>query len=75
MEKKLNNSNQGSAEKIEIICMKCDVKMEERGITFRYLGRTFKHRILRCPSCGQAYVPEELAKGRMAQVESMKEEK
>ncbi|MDO4176619.1 MAG: hypothetical protein Q4D99_03970 [Bacillota bacterium] len=75
MEKKLNSSIKDNTEKAEIICMKCDTNMEEMETTFSYLGRTFKHKILRCPSCGQVYVPEELAKGRMAQVESMMEEK
>lgn len=42
---------------------------------FSYLDRIFRHKILRCPTCGQVYIPEELVKGRMHEVESALEEK
>ncbi len=56
-------------------CDRCDVFMEPMDATFKYLGRSFKHKILRCPSCGQIYIPEDLAKGRMAEVEKNLEDK
>lgn len=31
--------------------------------------------MLRCPKCGQVYIPEDLAKGKMAQLEKSLEEK
>ncbi len=58
-----------------MICDVCNINMEMKEATFAYLGRTFKHQILRCPSCGQAYVPEALAKGRMREVEHLLEDK
>jgi hypothetical protein len=43
--------------------------------SFKYLNRSFKHPVDRCPSCGQIFIPEELAKGKMKQVEEALEEK
>lgn len=58
-----------------MICDLCKIKMEMKEATFEYLDRTFKHKVLRCPSCGQVYVSEALAKGRMREVESLLEDK
>ncbi|MDR1953251.1 MAG: hypothetical protein LBQ21_02035 [Clostridiales Family XIII bacterium] len=58
-----------------LICELCDVEMEPTPAHFSYLKRTFKHVVLRCPKCGQVYISEELAKGRMREVENVLEEK
>jgi hypothetical protein len=42
---------------------------------FSYLGHAFRTDVLRCPSCGQVFIPESLAKGRMAEVETTLEDK
>jgi hypothetical protein len=42
---------------------------------FNYLKRSFRHKALRCPSCGQVFIPEELARGRMRDVEKTLEDK
>jgi len=57
------------------ICGRCNVRMKEIDITFSYLGKAFKHKVMRCPKCGQAYIDESLANGRMKDVEKMMEEK
>ncbi|MDR2157326.1 MAG: hypothetical protein LBO81_06060 [Clostridiales Family XIII bacterium] len=57
------------------ICELCDVEMTPLEAQFNYLNRTFKHVVLRCPRCGQVYIPEELAEGRMREVEKTLEEK
>ncbi len=57
------------------ICGKCQVEMVEMEANFAYLERKFRHKVQRCPSCGQVYLPEELVKGRMRQVETSLEEK
>ena len=44
-------------------------------MNFSYLGKQFEHEVDRCPECGQVYIPEELAKGRMAEVEKILEDK
>ena len=48
-----------------MICGKCNVKLEEQPAVFQYLGHELTHSVLRCPVCGQVFIPEELAKGKM----------
>lgn len=62
-------------EKSILICDKCKVEMEEREVEFSYLNRSFRHKVPRCPECGQVFIPEKLAKGRMSEVEALLEEK
>ena len=56
-------------------CCKCNVEMIEKKTTFEYLGHEANYPVLRCPVCGQADVPEELAKSKIAEVETLLEEK
>ncbi len=62
-------------EKSKLICDRCKVEMTEVEATFSYLRRSFHHKVLRCLECGQVYIPEELAKGRMKEVETLLEDK
>ena len=62
-------------EKQTPICSRCKVKMELIEAQFSYLERSFRHKVPRCPQCGQVYVPEDLAKGQMSKVETSLEEK
>lgn len=63
------------AEKQILICDKCKLEMEEIEANFSYLDRTFRHKVLRCPQCGQVVLSEELVTGRMSEVESLMEDK
>ncbi|MDO5413861.1 MAG: DNA-binding protein [Bacillota bacterium] len=63
------------AEKQILICDKCKVEMEEIDANFSYLDRTFRHKVLRCPQCGQVSLSEDLVAGRMSEVEALIEEK
>jgi len=63
------------AEKQILICDKCKLEMEEIEASFSYLDRTFRHKVLRCPECGQVVLSEELVTGRMSEVESLMEDK
>ena len=56
-------------------CFECGLTLAEKERTLIYLGREFSYKILCCQKCGQVFVPEELAKGRMKQVEMMLEGK
>jgi len=58
-----------------VICHKCQKELEPKKTYFSYLGHTFFTDILKCPQCGEVYIPEELAKGRIAQVEMELEDK
>lgn len=62
-------------EKQKLMCDRCKVEMELTDAQLSYLGRSFHHNVMRCPGCGQVYIPEDLAKGRMSQVEALLEEK
>jgi hypothetical protein len=59
----------------KIICELDGAEMKPMEASFSYLGRSFKHTILRCPACGQSYIPEETAAGRMREVEKALEDK
>ncbi len=59
----------------KLMCDKCNVQMELIEVQFKYLSRSFRYKVPRCPECGQVSLPEELVTGRMSEVESMIEEK
>ncbi len=58
-----------------MICCKCNKEMTEQMTVFQYLGHEMTYPVLRCPECGQVFVPEDLVKGKIREVESMLEEK
>ena len=62
-------------EKQTLICDKCKVEMVDHEVQFSYLNRSFRHKVPRCPQCGQVFIPEDLVKGRMGEVEAALEEK
>jgi hypothetical protein len=59
----------------KVICAKHGVPLEFSQVEMTYQGHTFPVDILCCPVCGLAFIPEELAKGRMQEVEQSLEEK
>jgi len=59
----------------ELKCCKCNVTLVSKRTDFRYLAHNFFADIPACPVCGQVYVSEELAKGKIAEVEKNLEEK
>lgn len=60
-------------EKLE--CKKCRTPLVVKKVNFEYLKQNFFAEVPACPVCGQVYVPEELARGKMADVERNLEEK
>jgi len=62
-------------EKQKLICDRCKVEMAEFEAEFSYLNRSFRHKVPRCPECGQVYISEKLAAGRISDVEKQLEEK
>jgi len=56
-------------------CMKCSVPLETGKVNVGYLGSVFPVDLLRCPKCGQVFVPEDLAVGKMIEVEKLLEDK
>lgn len=63
------------SEKKRVRCCKCAVDMTPMKTKFSYLGREFSENMHRCPVCGQVFVPADIARGRMAQVEQTLEGK
>jgi hypothetical protein len=68
-------------EKVEAIaqghwtCSKCNVSLEPGKVMVAYLGNSYPVDLLRCPRCGLVLVPEDLALGKMAEVERAVEDK
>ncbi len=58
-----------------LVCCKCRKEMAPKKTNFTYLGHAFFADILKCPECGQVYIPEDMVKGRMAEVEMQLEDK
>lgn len=58
-----------------LLCVKCQVSLEAGKVQIAYLSNTFSAELQRCPVCGQVFIPEELALGRMAEVEKTLEDK
>ncbi len=56
-------------------CSKCEVALAEGKVNVAYLGSMFPVDLLRCPRCGQTFIPEELALVTMAEVEKLLEDK
>jgi hypothetical protein len=59
----------------ELLCAACQVPLTVAKVTVAYLGNAFPVDLPRCPSCGQVYVAEDLALGKMVDVEKQLEDK
>lgn len=59
----------------ELLCARCQLILTPGKVAATYMGNTFEVELLRCPTCGFVYVPEELALGKMLQVEQALEDK
>lgn len=75
MKRDIRQKKEKKVEQPKMTCLKCQVAMEMKQKGFSYLGRVFHTDILTCPVCGQVYVSEDLAKGRMNEVETLMEDK
>lgn len=56
-------------------CGKCGVALEPSKVEVSYMGSNYPVDLPKCPSCGIVYVPEQLAMGKMADVEKILEDK
>lgn len=64
-----NSNNQ------KIICEKCKLPLAGAQTKLMYQGIKFDAELLRCPKCGQAFIPEDLALGKMHELEIEMEDK
>lgn len=58
-----------------LICRKCSAALEPAETYFEYFGHGFHTKLLRCPVCKEVFIPEDLALGKMAEVEKNFEDK
>mgnify|MGYP000900644326 CR=1 FL=1 len=56
-------------------CMKCNFLLEPGKVNIHYMRSTFAVELLKCPKCGQVYIPEELVLGKILEVEKVLEDK
>ncbi|MGN0703080.1 MAG: DVU_1557 family redox protein [Lentihominibacter sp.] len=56
-------------------CNLCGCGLEPAGVKFSYLGSRFSLEALRCPKCGQVFITEHLADGRIHATESFLEDR
>jgi hypothetical protein len=56
-------------------CAKCSVPLEIDKVNISYLGSMFPVDLPKCPKCGQVFITEDLALGKMAEVEKLLEDK
>ncbi len=58
-----------------LICGKCNRELVRGKVTVSYLGNSFPVELMKCAGCGMAFVPEDLATGKMLRVEQALEDK
>lgn len=58
-----------------IICFRCQVALEKGKKELSYQRQQMFADLLRCPKCGQVYIPEQLVKGKISEVEKALEDK
>ncbi|MCT4507584.1 MAG: DNA-binding protein [Tepidibacter sp.] len=59
----------------EWICQKCNYPVREGRVKAIYLSGNFEVELLKCPICKNVLVPEDLAIGKMLEVEKGLEDK
>jgi len=57
------------------ICDKCQVGLVTEKVKVRYLEGNFEVDLLKCPLCNMVFIDEELALGKMLEVEKGLEDK
>lgn len=56
-------------------CEKCDVALELGMVNVGYLGSMYPVDLMRCPKCGQVFIPEDVVLTTMLEVEKLLEDK
>ena len=57
------------------ICDKCKEELKPGKVKATYLGGSFEVELMRCPRCGNVFISEDLALGKMLEVEKELEDK
>jgi len=56
-------------------CCKCGCDLVVGPVNLKYLGHEFKAELPKCPVCGFVYISEDLANGKLSEVEQILEDK
>ena len=56
-------------------CAKCEETLVMKKIVFSYLGHNVAHEVQTCPKCGKVFISQDLAEGKMAELEEKLEDK
>ena len=56
-------------------CLKCNEYLIPTKTNLKYLGHKLSYELPCCPKCGKVFVSEEIAKGKMHEVETELEDK
>lgn len=59
----------------EWLCASCGVELELGTVEVAYMGSKYPVELPKCPKCGIIFVPENLAIGKMAEIEKILEDK
>lgn len=57
------------------LCSKCGTKLEKKLVIVKYLSGNFEVELMKCPKCNMVLISEELARGKMLEVEKSLEDK
>ncbi len=57
------------------LCANCNLPLQTAQVDVAYMDNAFPVELLKCPNCGLVFVPEELALGKMVEVEKQLEDK
>jgi NAD-dependent SIR2 family protein deacetylase len=68
-------TNLGIEENKEWKCLPCDCLLKLDRVRIDYMNGSFTVELPLCPSCGMVLVPEEIAVGKMLEVEKLLEDK
>lgn len=72
---KVQKTESGQGQNLPWICDKCNKSLEPKKIKVRYLSANFEVELMKCPECNIVFVGEELALGKMLEVEQGLEDK
>ncbi len=56
-------------------CGGCGVSLEMSKVEVEYMGSKYPVDLPKCPKCGMVFIPEQLALGKMAEIEKLLEDK
>jgi DNA-directed RNA polymerase subunit RPC12/RpoP len=57
------------------LCARCNKELIKKKVKLNYLKKDFEHELMCCPDCGEVFIGESLALGKMLEVERSLEDK